>query len=58
MLTGVHKTQRMTSALIFFERHHEDCDEFLIHIVQVTGVKRPGREFDHSPPTSVKVKKS
>jgi hypothetical protein len=22
------------------------------------GVKRPGREFDHSPPTSAKVKKS
>jgi hypothetical protein len=35
MLTGVHKTQRM--ALAFFERYHKDGDEFLNHIVRVTG---------------------
>jgi hypothetical protein len=32
-----HKTQRMTSALTFFERYHKDGDEFLSHIIQVTG---------------------
>jgi hypothetical protein len=29
MITGVHKTQRMASAVIFLERHHKDGDEFL-----------------------------
>jgi hypothetical protein len=37
MITGAHKTQRMVSALAFLERHHKDGDEFLNHIVRVTG---------------------
>jgi hypothetical protein len=37
MLTGEHKTQRMTSALTFLERCHKDGDEFLKQIVRVTG---------------------
>jgi hypothetical protein len=37
MLTGVHETQRMASALPFLERCHKDGDEFLSHIVRVTG---------------------
>jgi hypothetical protein len=37
MLTGAHKTQRMTSALTFLKRYHEDGDEFLSHVIQVTG---------------------
>jgi hypothetical protein len=37
MLTGAHKTQGMASALTFFERYHKDGDEFLNHIVRVTG---------------------
>jgi hypothetical protein len=37
MLTGAHKTQRMASALSFLERYHKDSDEFLNHIVGVTG---------------------
>jgi hypothetical protein len=37
MLTGEHKTQRMASVLTFLERYHKDCDEFLNHIVRVTG---------------------
>jgi hypothetical protein len=31
------KTQRMALTLIFLERYHKDCDEFLRHIVRVTG---------------------
>jgi hypothetical protein len=34
---GMHKTQRMASTLIFLERYHKDGNEFLIHIIQVTG---------------------
>jgi hypothetical protein len=37
MLTFAHKTQRMASALTFLERSHKDGDEFLSHIVGVTG---------------------
>jgi alpha-amylase/alpha-mannosidase (GH57 family) len=37
MLTGVQKMQRMVSTLTFLERYHKDGDEFLNHIVQVTG---------------------
>jgi hypothetical protein len=39
MLTGMHKTQRMALALTltFLEHYHEDGDEFLNHIVRVTG---------------------
>jgi hypothetical protein len=37
MLTGAHKTQRMASALTFLERYHKDEDEFLNHIVRVSG---------------------
>jgi hypothetical protein len=37
MLTGAHKTQRMVSALTFLERYHKDGDEFVNHIVRVTG---------------------
>jgi hypothetical protein len=37
MLTGVHKTQTMASVLTLLERYHKDGDEFLNHIVQVTG---------------------
>jgi hypothetical protein len=37
MLTGRHKTQRMASALPFLERYHKDGDQFLNHIVRVTG---------------------
>jgi hypothetical protein len=37
MLTGAHKTQRTASALIFLERYHKDGDEFLSHIIRVTG---------------------
>jgi hypothetical protein len=33
MLTGVHKTQRVASALTFLERYHRDSDEFLSHLV-------------------------
>jgi hypothetical protein len=37
MITGVHKKQRMDAALPFLERYHKDGDEFLNHIVRVTG---------------------
>jgi hypothetical protein len=38
MLMGAHKMQRMASALVeFLERYHKDGDEFLNHIVGVTG---------------------
>jgi hypothetical protein len=30
-------TQRMASALFLLERYHKDSDEFLNHIVRVTG---------------------
>jgi hypothetical protein len=36
MLTGVHKMQKMASALSFSEQYHKDGDEFLNHIIQVT----------------------
>jgi hypothetical protein len=40
MLTDAHKTQRIASALSFFlQWNHKDGDEFLDHIVQVTGNK-------------------
>jgi hypothetical protein len=37
MLTGVHETQRMASAMTFLERHHKDGGKFLDHILRVTG---------------------
>ena len=33
MLTGVQKTQRMASALMFLQRYHDEGDEFLDKIV-------------------------
>jgi hypothetical protein len=33
---GVHKTQRMASALAFLERYHKDDNEFVNHVVRVT----------------------
>jgi hypothetical protein len=37
IVMGVHKTQRMVSALTFLERHHKDGNEFFGHILRVTG---------------------
>jgi hypothetical protein len=37
MPVGVHKMQRTASALNFFERYHKHGDEFLNHVVQITG---------------------
>jgi antibiotic biosynthesis monooxygenase (ABM) superfamily enzyme len=37
VLTGAHKTQRIALALTFLEWYQKDSDEFLIHIVRVTG---------------------
>jgi hypothetical protein len=37
MLKGAHETQRVASALTCLERHHKDGDEFLSHIVRITG---------------------
>jgi hypothetical protein len=38
MLTSAQKTQRMASAFVgLLERYHEDGNEFLSHIVRVTG---------------------
>jgi hypothetical protein len=37
MFTDMHKMQRMTSTSTFLEQYHNDNDEFLNHIVQVTG---------------------
>jgi hypothetical protein len=39
MLTGAHETQRIASALAFLERYYKDGDEYLNHIVRVTGDK-------------------
>jgi hypothetical protein len=38
----------------------EDQEFSLLHVVQTLspGVKRPGREADHTPPTSAEVKKT
>jgi hypothetical protein len=37
MLIDAHKTQTMASALTFLELHHKDGEEFLSHILRVTG---------------------
>jgi hypothetical protein len=37
MLTGALKTQRMASAFTFLERYYKNGDEFLDHIVRLTG---------------------
>jgi hypothetical protein len=37
MLTGVHKMQRMALSSTFLEQYHKDDDEFLSHIIHVTG---------------------
>jgi hypothetical protein len=34
---GMHKMQKMASILTFLEQYHKNDDEFLNHIVQVTG---------------------
>jgi hypothetical protein len=34
---GMHKTQKTTSALTFVERYHKNGNEFLNHIIQITG---------------------
>jgi hypothetical protein len=39
MLTGEHKTQRMVSALTCLGRYHINGDEFINHIIRVTGDK-------------------
>jgi hypothetical protein len=39
MVTGAHKKKRIVSALTFLERYHKDGDEFLSHIVRVTGAE-------------------
>jgi hypothetical protein len=36
---GAHKTQGMASALTFLKRYYKDGDEFLNHVVRVTGHK-------------------
>jgi hypothetical protein len=36
MLTGGHKTKRMTAALTYFERYHKDGNGFLSYIVRIT----------------------
>jgi hypothetical protein len=40
MLSGAHKTQRMAPPLNFLAPYHKDGDEFLNHIVRVTGDKK------------------
>jgi hypothetical protein len=37
MLTGAHQTQTMSTALTFLELYHKAGDEFLNHILRVTG---------------------
>jgi hypothetical protein len=37
ILTSEHKMQKMASALTFLKQYHKDDDEFLNHIVRVTG---------------------
>jgi hypothetical protein len=37
MPTGAHKMQGMASALTFLEQYHKNGNEFLIHIIRVTG---------------------
>jgi hypothetical protein len=37
ILTSTHKMQRKALALTFLERYHKDVEEFLNHIIQVTG---------------------
>jgi hypothetical protein len=37
MLIGAHKMQRMAMALTFLECYHKNSDEFLSHIIRVTG---------------------
>jgi hypothetical protein len=37
MLTGAHKKQRIVSVLAFSQWYYKDGDEFLNHIVRVTG---------------------
>jgi hypothetical protein len=36
-LMGAHKTQRMASGSTFLVQYHKDGDEFLNHVVGVTG---------------------
>jgi hypothetical protein len=37
MLTDAHKRQRMAYPLTFLEQYHKDGDEYLSHIMGVTG---------------------
>jgi hypothetical protein len=39
MTTGAHKMQGMVLALTFLEQYLKECDDFLNHIIQVTGDK-------------------
>jgi hypothetical protein len=65
MLTGAHKKQRMVSHLTFLERYHKDGDEFLSHILRVTGdetwvsfvsveTKQQSKQWMHIHQTSLK----
>jgi hypothetical protein len=50
MRKGAHKMQRMASALVFLERYYKDGDEFLSHIVCVTGdkTKEQSKQWMHT----------
>jgi hypothetical protein len=37
MITSAYKMQRTASALTFIDRYHKDGNEFLNHIIRVTG---------------------
>jgi hypothetical protein len=68
MLTGAHRKQRIASALTFFERYHKHGDEFLNHIIRVTGdetwvsfvnvkTKEHSKHWTHTLSTNKKPKK-
>jgi transposase len=69
MLTGVHKTQRMASALTLLEWYHKDGDKFPNHSLRVTddeiwvsfvnvGTKEQSKQWmhTHSPNKPIKCK--
>jgi hypothetical protein len=39
MLTGMYKTQKIASVLIFLEHYHKDGYKFLNHIVSIIGTE-------------------
>jgi hypothetical protein len=47
MLTGAHKTQRMTSALTFLERHQKDADETWVSFVN-DEIKEQSKQWIHT----------